>query len=333
MNLRLRSLDCQQNKGDQGHAGDAVGFETIGAGSNRVTRVVARAVCDDARVAGIVFLDLENDLHQVGADVGNLGKDAAGNTQSSCAKRFANRETDEAGAGVGGRNKQQDEEHDQQFNRDQHHADAHAGLERNRKQRIRLSAQAGECHARVRKRVDADAEPRHAVAAGDADQAEQQDDWQGYSDIAHRCQNAEVERDNDRDENPEQHNELALRDQIGLAGLIDQFGHFPHSAMNGQVLQLHIDHQAEEQAGDAEEQSDRQKLMSVQAEEIRKTHGRQVGQLQAGFASARVLLRAGECGKQQPHEGRHRLRLTLQESRSARLDSKRHQERQSAQAK
>ena len=85
--------------------------------------------------------------------------------------------------------------------------------------------------------------------------------------------------------------------------------------MNRQVLQLHKDHQAEQQAGDAEEQSDRQKVMPVQAEEIHETHGPQIRQHQAGFASARVFLRAGECGKQQQaQEGRHGLVLTLQKA-------------------
>jgi hypothetical protein len=38
--------------------------------------------------------------------------------------------------------------------------------------------------------------------------------------------------------------------------------------MNRQVLQLHIDRQAEQQAADAEEQSDHQKGMSVHAEKF-----------------------------------------------------------------
>ena len=80
------------------------------------------------------------------------------------------------GPGVVAGNEQQDEEHEQQLDADQQHADAHAGLERNRVAGIRLAAQAGERRPRVRERVDADAEPRDAVAAGDADEAEEQDD-------------------------------------------------------------------------------------------------------------------------------------------------------------
>ena len=56
-------------------------------------------------------------------------------------------------------------------------------LQRNRVDRERLAAQAGERGARVGERVDADAEPGDAVAAGDADQAEEQDD-----DDAHRLE-------------------------------------------------------------------------------------------------------------------------------------------------
>ena len=137
--------------------------------------------------------------------------------------------------------------------------------------------------------------------------------------IRHRRQPAEVQRDDDRDESPEQKNELALRDQVGFAGLIDQFGDFAHGAMNRQVLQLHIDRQAEQQAADAEEQSDRQKGMSVQAEKVREIHARQIRQHQVGFASARVFLRVGECGKQQAQEGRHGLVPPLQKRPDALL--------------
>ena len=84
--------------------------------------------------------------------------------------------------GVVARNEQQDAQHDQQLDADQHHADAHAGLQRNGVNRIGLAAQAGERCARVGKRVDPDAEPRHAVAARDSNQAEQQNDRQRHCD-------------------------------------------------------------------------------------------------------------------------------------------------------
>jgi hypothetical protein len=55
---------------------------------------------------------------------------------------------------------------------DEQHADAHAGLQRDGVGGEGLAAQAGEGRAAVGEGVDADAEPGHAVAAGDADEAE-----------------------------------------------------------------------------------------------------------------------------------------------------------------
>jgi hypothetical protein len=76
-----RLLHGQDDERDQRHAGDPVGLEPVGAGTDRVAGVVARAVGDDAGVAGVVFLDVEDDLHEVGADVGDLGEDAARDPQ------------------------------------------------------------------------------------------------------------------------------------------------------------------------------------------------------------------------------------------------------------
>ena len=90
----------QHDEGDQRHAGHAVGLEAVGARADRVAGVVAGAVGDHARVARIVFLDVEDDLHQVGADVGDLGEDAAGDAQRRRAERLADGEADEAGPGV-----------------------------------------------------------------------------------------------------------------------------------------------------------------------------------------------------------------------------------------
>ena len=164
----------QQDEGDQRDAGDAVGLEAVGARSDRVARVVARAVGDDARVAGIVFLDLEDDLHEIGADVGDLGEDAAGDTQRRGAQRLANGEADEAGARIVTRDEEQDDQHHEQLDADEQHADAHAGLQRDGVAGERLAREAGEGGARIGEGVHPDAEPGHAVAAGDADEAEEQ---------------------------------------------------------------------------------------------------------------------------------------------------------------
>ena len=176
LNLDRRIGYRNEDEGNQRHARDAVGFKPVGARSDGVAGVVAGAVCDDAGVAGVVFLDVEDDLHQVRPDVGNLGEDAAGDAQRRGAKRFTNGEPDETRTGVIARNEQQDAQHQQELDADEQHADAHAGAERNLVDRKRLAPEARERRARVGKRVDADTEPRDAVAAGDADEAEEEDD-------------------------------------------------------------------------------------------------------------------------------------------------------------
>ncbi len=68
-------------------------------------------------IARVVFLDVEDDLHQVGADVRDLREDTAGDTQRRGAERFTDREADEARAGVVARNEEQNAEHHQRARR------------------------------------------------------------------------------------------------------------------------------------------------------------------------------------------------------------------------
>jgi hypothetical protein len=103
------SLHAQQDEGDQRDAGDAVGLEAVRARAHGVSSVVARAVGDHAGIARVVFLDLEDYFHQVGADIGDLGEDAAGDAQRRRSERFADGEPDEALPGVVTRDKEQDE--------------------------------------------------------------------------------------------------------------------------------------------------------------------------------------------------------------------------------
>ena len=124
-------FDRQQDEGDQGHARHAVSLKAVGRGAHGIARVVTRAVGNHAGVARVVFLDFEDDLHEVGADVGNLGEDAAGDAQRRRTQGFADGEPDEAGPGIFARDKEKDDQHHQQLDADQHHADAHAGAEGN----------------------------------------------------------------------------------------------------------------------------------------------------------------------------------------------------------
>ena len=164
-------LTASRDERDQRHAGDAVGLKAVGRGSDRVARALSAKPVQSAITPGlqrIVFLNLECDLHQIRANIGDLGKDAACHAQCGSAQRFADREPDEAGPRVIARYEQQDAQHDEQLDADQHHADAHTGLQRDRVTRERLAPQARECRPRIRECIHSDAEPRHAVAAGDA---------------------------------------------------------------------------------------------------------------------------------------------------------------------
>ncbi len=111
MHLHGRVFYAQQDEGNQGYAGDAVGFKSVGGRSDRITSVVARAVGNHAGVTSVVFLDLEDDLHEIGADVGDLGEDAAGDAQCGRAQRLTNGKADEAGPRVVGGNKEQNKQH------------------------------------------------------------------------------------------------------------------------------------------------------------------------------------------------------------------------------
>ena len=76
----------EQDERDERDAGYAVRLEPVGARPHRIARVVARAIGDDAGIARIILLDLEHDLHEVGADVGDFREDAARDTQGGGAE-------------------------------------------------------------------------------------------------------------------------------------------------------------------------------------------------------------------------------------------------------
>ncbi len=85
---------------------------------------------------------------------------------------------------------------------------------------VRLATKTGEGGAGVGEGVHANSEPRHAVAATHADEAEQQNDRESKQDgfALDRRQNTEIEDDDDGDEDPEQEEEFTLSDEIGFAG-------------------------------------------------------------------------------------------------------------------
>jgi hypothetical protein len=256
--------DRERDERDQRHAGDAVGLEAVGGRPHRVAGVVARAVGDHARVPRVVLLDLEHHLHQVGADVGDLGEDAAGDAQRRGAERLADREAEEARARLLGRHPEQDREHHQQLDADQQHADAHARLERDLVDRERLALERGERRAAVRERVHADAEPRHAVRAEDAQHREREDGE--HADGVQVLQEAEVVDDAGADEELEHHEQLALLQEVGLARLVDGVAHVEHRLVRRHPLDLVEHHQAEQHAEHAHAEADHEQLALARLE-------------------------------------------------------------------
>src|SRR2546430_72353 len=77
LHLDERLVHAEQNERDQRDAGHAVRLEAIGAGADGIAGIVAGAVGDHARIARVVLFDLEDDLHEVRTDVGDLREDAA----------------------------------------------------------------------------------------------------------------------------------------------------------------------------------------------------------------------------------------------------------------
>ena len=106
-----------------------------------------------------------------------------------------------------------------------------------------------------------------------------------------RRQAAEVDRADDADEHPEDQDEPPLRDQIGLAGLVDQLRDLEHRPVHRQVLQVVVDDQAEHQAEDADAEAAHQQGASVDPLELDRP---EVGQHEVRFAAG-MLRRGAAC--------------------------------------
>jgi hypothetical protein len=208
-----------------------------------------------------------------------LVKMPPGDTQRRRAERLTDGEADEARAREAAGDEQQDAEHQQQLDADQEHPDAHPRAKRDRVEGKRLPAQAGKRGARVGEGVHPDAEPRHSVAAGNADQAEEQDD--DHPDRLEALEHPEVEHHDHADEHLEDEDELPLCDQVGLARLVDQLGHLEHRSVHREVPELGERHQAEQQPERTDHEPAHQQRSPVDAAE---GDLRQVRHDQVGFA-------------------------------------------------
>ncbi len=77
----------------------------------------------------------------------------------------------------------------------------------------------------------------------------------------------EIEHHDEADEHLEDEDELALCNEVGLAGLVDEFRDLPHGSVHGKVLELPVDDQTEEQAKQAHEESRLQQRPGVDTAE------------------------------------------------------------------
>ena len=88
------------------------------------------------------------------------------------------------------------------------------------------------------------------------------------------CRTPEVRGDDGADEQLEDQQELALLQQVGLAGLVDQLRDLPHRLVHRHVLELRVDHEAEGEPERADDQAGEQQRVTVDAEEASRCSGR-----------------------------------------------------------
>ena len=81
-----------------------------------------------------------------------------------------------------------------------------------------------------------------------------------------RGEDAEVKNDDYGDEEPQKDEEFALREEVGLAGLVDQLGNVAHGLVYGHAFEAAVDGQAEDQAEDAEDDAEEKQLVAVDSE-------------------------------------------------------------------
>jgi hypothetical protein len=100
-------------------------------------------------------------------------------------------------------------------------------------------------------------------------------------------EHAEVKDHDHADEDLEEQDELALRNQVGLAGLVDQLRDVEHRLVDGQVLQLREDRHAERESQDTHDQAGHQERAAVDAMEVDRA---EIRKNEVGFAACVTCL-------------------------------------------
>ncbi len=131
----------------------------------------------------------------------------------------------------------------------------------------------------------------------------------------HVLEHAEVDHHDGADEELEEKDELALRDEIRLAGLVNELGDVPHRLVHRQVLEPGEDHEAERESAHAHEQARHQQRAGVDAMEL---HGPEVRQDQIRFAACvtRRFLRDRDGRRGGRLQGRRRSRAHTEQQRA-----------------
>jgi len=106
---------------------------------------------------------------------------------------------------------------------------------------------------------------------------------------------AVVDDDNGRDERPQQHEELPLLHEVGLARGVDELGHLAHRRVHGQPPELDEGEDAEPEAEGAHREARDEQGASGGA--THRGDGAEVGQDKAGFAAMDAALGVGGGGR------------------------------------
>src|SRR5208337_3509119 len=146
--------------------------------SHAVARVVAGTVGDHPGVLRVVFGQMKDDLHQIGAYIGDLGEDAAADPERACTEGLTDGEADEGRADHLPGQEDQDTDHEEELHAYQEEPHTHAGTQGDGDDVDRLAIERCKGGPGICPGVDPHPEPGHAVRAEySEDRAEKDDDY------------------------------------------------------------------------------------------------------------------------------------------------------------
>ncbi len=133
--------ECESQEGDEGDSGNAVGFEPICSGADAVPCIVTSTIGNDTGILGVIFREVEDNLHEIRSNIGDLGEYAAADPEGARAQRLADGKSDETGTDQFLRDEHEDADHEEELHAHKQEPHAHTGLEGNADDVGRLSCQ------------------------------------------------------------------------------------------------------------------------------------------------------------------------------------------------